>query len=143
MNLHVKYIQLAKFLAAITLFSMLVASLASAQVDVLYLYTSNVNQSNTTITDMCSAIALAASKYPGLTLDARGFSGNQYCSAANANTMLGSASTGLPGKLLLGNVTIVIDGPPTISASGCERNLSNVLTISFASSLPAGVTFGA
>jgi hypothetical protein len=78
--------------------------------------------------DMCAKIALACAKlgasmpdYPkGATIDARGFTGNQACSAANATTMLSGCVTGTNdngGKLLLGNVNLYIDGPipPLIS----------------------------
>jgi len=59
--------------------------------------------------DMCAAISKARLNYPNMTLDARGYSGNQYCSAANATTMLGTATVN--GKLLLGSATIYVDGP--------------------------------
>ena len=95
--------------AASFVFTLGTVALASSQtVDVLYFYNANPG----TYTDMCSAIAGARAAYPGQTLDARGFSGLQYCAAANATTMLGgNVTSGVQGKLLLGNVTLVIDGP--------------------------------
>jgi hypothetical protein len=80
-----------------------------------------------TVPDMCGAIAAACSKlsatsttYPvGATIDARGFTGVQVCSASNATTMLfqctpdGSAHNATGGKLLLGSVNLYIDGPAT------------------------------
>jgi len=75
-------------------------------------------------TDMCGAIAAACAAlntptmnpvYPkGATIDARGFTGNQVCSALTATTMLNGCVTGTNhngGKLLLGNVNLYIDGP--------------------------------
>lgn len=65
---------------------------------------------------MCAKISAAigsAANKSGV-IDARGFTGNQYCSAANATLMLfGGATTysAVPDLLLLGNVTMVIDGP--------------------------------
>jgi len=72
--------------------------------------------------DFCGAVALACAElgqsgYPfGATIDARGMAGNQYCSAANATTMLetcvsnGGTQEG-GGKLLLGQVNLYVDGP--------------------------------
>jgi hypothetical protein len=86
----------ARHLVALCGFALILASRAFAQVDVLYFYNlANVGQSPPAVTDMCAAVTLAASKYPGLTLDARGFTGVQYCSAANATTMLGSVTSGV------------------------------------------------
>jgi hypothetical protein len=71
-------------------------------------------------TDMCGAIKAACaqlglSNYPkGATIDARGYTGNQVCSAGTATTMLNGCVTGTNhngGKLLLGNVNLYIDGP--------------------------------
>lgn len=100
------------------LVALLVSNQAIAQVDVLYFYNlANVGQTPPAVTDMCAAINLAWNKYPGLTLDARGFTGMQYCSADHATTMLGNDTNGVKGKLLLGNVTMVIDGPdPNVAA---------------------------
>jgi hypothetical protein len=70
--------------------------------------------------DMCLQIKnacaqLGAINYPaGATIDARGFTGNQVCLAANATTMLSSCASGSGhngGKLLLGNVNLYADGP--------------------------------
>ena len=77
--------------------------------------------------DFCGAVASACalvnskSYYPfGVTIDARGMAGNQYCSAANATQMLTTCVTqGTQmspiqvgsGKLLLGEVNLYIDGP--------------------------------
>ena len=74
--------------------------------------------------DMCKKISLACAAlntptinpvYPkGATIDARGFTGNQVCSASTATTMLNGCVTGTNhngGKLLLGNVNLYIDGP--------------------------------
>lgn len=76
--------------------------------------------------DMCGAIKAACvqlglTNYPkGATIDARGYTGNQVCSASTATTMLNGCVTGTNhngGKLLLGNVNLYIDGPvpPLIS----------------------------
>jgi len=77
-----------------------------------------------TVTDMCGAVAaacatLGTTNYPlGATIDARGFTGNQVCAAANITTMLNGCvsqysgtrnATG--GKLLLGEVNLYADGP--------------------------------
>ncbi len=77
------------------------------------------------VTDMCDAITTACSKlnatsttYPaGATIDARGFTGNQVCSASTITKMLfkcvpqGSSTGATSGKLLLGEVNLYADGP--------------------------------
>ncbi len=76
------------------------------------------------VTDMCGAIAAACGKlgssasYPlGATIDARGFTGNQVCSATTITKMLfkcvpqGSSTGATSGKLLLGEVNLYADGP--------------------------------
>ncbi len=73
-------------------------------------------------TDMCGAIATACSKlggmspnYPnGAVIDARGFTGDKVCRAANITTMLNGCVAGAGqngGKLLLGDVHLYADGP--------------------------------
>jgi hypothetical protein len=74
--------------------------------------------------DMCTKIADACGKlgtanYPlGATIDARGFTGNQVCAAANITTMLNGCVSQYSGtrnatgsKLLLGEVNLYADGP--------------------------------
>jgi len=75
--------------------------------------------------DMCASIAAACTKlsststtYPaGATIDARGFTGNQVCSALTITKMLfkcvpqGSSTGATGGKLLLGEVNLYADGP--------------------------------
>jgi hypothetical protein len=72
--------------------------------------------------DMCAQIIaacqqLGTSNYPnGATIDARGFTGDQVCSATHATQMLnGCAASG--GKLLLGTVHLYAD-EPTAGATG-------------------------
>jgi hypothetical protein len=66
--------------------------------------------------DMCQAISAAIGSNNNISgvIDARAFTGPQYCAAANATTMLyGGAESGgeVNGQLLIGNVEMVIDGP--------------------------------
>ncbi len=82
---------------------------------------------------MCAKIAAACAKtgatmpdYPkGATIDARGFTGDRLCAAANITTMLNSCVTGTGGhnggKLVLGNVHLYADGP----AGGTSGNYTD------------------
>lgn len=66
--------------------------------------------------DMCAKISatIASANNLSAVIDARGFSGVQYCSAVNATTMFWGGATiysAVPDVLLLGKVTLVVDGP--------------------------------
>lgn len=75
-----------------------------------------VDASQFTGSDMCTKIqvAIASTNSSSAVIDARGFSGVQFCGAAIAPIMFwggGTIYSAVPDTLLLGKVTLVIDGP--------------------------------
>ena len=85
----------------------------------------NIDATQTPGADMCAKISAAFSALPNAagTVDARGFTGQQVCAAANATTMLASANT---GRLLLGNLQLYLPLSVSIPAVLCPISGSTV-----------------
>jgi hypothetical protein len=96
----------------------------------------------TKIADACGALGSSTSYPLGATIDARGFTANQVCSALHITKMLfqcvpqGSSTGATGGKLLLGEVNLYADGPASPATSYTDGNGSGVGTPALI--IPAG-----